>query len=239
VLAAATALFAPPALASPYETPDLDAASTWEVKVLGEWETSRDERTVAGPILDLTAPIRPGLEASVTFGRAWIRPAGGPALSGVTDTEVAVKWELARPAEDGPGVYVTTEPAIFIPTGSRGLSNDEWRIEIPLIVGREFGPWRLRGMVGYGSNLQGPADAELMLAGVAAFQVNDRFELGVEVASDAPARLVGDYETMVDIGFKWEVVEDIEVQGRLGRTVHQAPGEAPATSMALFVEKAF
>lgn len=235
----AAALLASPALASPYATPDVDAASTWEVKVLGEWETSSDERVVEGPILDLTAPIRPGLEASVTFGRAWARPAGGPSISGVTDTEVAVKWELARPDEDGRGFYLTTEPAVFIPTGSAGLTNGEWRVEVPLIVGRDFGPWHLRGMVGYGSNLQGPADAEITLAGLAAFEVNDHFEMGVEVASDAPARLVGDYETLVDIGFKWEVVQDLEVQGRLGRTVHQAPGEAPATSLALFVEKAF
>ncbi len=233
------AAFAGAAKASPYEIPDLDAASGWEVKIQAESKQSRDERSVEGPILDLTAPIRPGLETSLTFGRAWARTPGGPTYTGVTDTEVAVKWELARQGEHGSGVYVTTEPSVFVPTGSKGLTEDHWRIEVPLIVGRTFGPWAVRGMVAYGRNLDGPADGEVSVAGLVTYDLSEHFQLGAELATEAPSDLIGDYGATANFGFSWEALEGLEVQGRIGRTVREAPGSAPATTIALYVEKAF
>lgn len=56
-----------PVLGAPFRTPDLDAASTWEIKPSYQWASNGfDSET--GFEMDITVPIRPGLETSVTFG---------------------------------------------------------------------------------------------------------------------------------------------------------------------------
>jgi hypothetical protein len=227
------------AQASPFKTPSLDSAETWELKVIVNAEDSASERTIEGPLLDITAPIRPGLETSVTFGRGYTQADGEGSHSGMVDTEWAVKWEIIPASKAGEQVTVTTEPALIIPTGAEGLSDDAWRVEVPIIIGRDVGPWQFRALAGYGQALNGEPDGEFPFALLATRKVRDNLRLGVELAGDAPAGAIDHYKAMIDVGFKWEFAEGLELQGRLGRSIRTPAGGEPATNLAFYLEKAF
>jgi hypothetical protein len=223
--------------ASPFKITGMDAASEFEVKIEGEATVSESETEIEAPVLDVTFPIRPGLETSVTFGRGSLKEGADPAREGWLDTEWAVKWEVVPFREDGAGVAVTTEPALIAPTGSGGLGDRRWQVEIPVVVGKDIGPIGLRGLVGYAHAFGGGDETQFGV--LATYRLGDKVKVGVELAGAMPGLNTREYETLVDVGATWEFTPGIELQGRIGRTVHEAPGEEPATNFALFIEKAF
>jgi hypothetical protein len=222
------------AQASPYRITGLDAADHWEIKTIAKNTDEGDERLLEAPLIDLTAPLAPGLETSVTFGRGRLHAEGEAVRSGAVDTEVAVKWEVVPIGADGT-IGVTIEPALIAPTGSAGLSDDVWSAEVPLVIGWNHGAVRLRGLVGYGRSLENDED-EISLGGLVECKVLPQLSLGVEVVntmpSDDPDRK---WKSMVDIGFKYELSPTIELQGRLGRSARTA-GDPHVTQGAIYLE---
>lgn len=225
------------ALASPYKIPGMDAASSFEVKLQGEVTASDLETEIEAPVLDITFPLRPGLETSVTFGRGALKELDDPAREGWLDTEVAVKWEVIPLTEGGPGLGVTAEPALIAPTASKGFGDGRWQVEVPLIVGKDIGRVGLRGLVGY-AHAFGGGD-ETQFGAMATCRISDKVEVGVELAGDMPSLDTREYQSLADVGVIWEFAPGIELQGRIGRTLHHAPGEPSATNFALFIEKSF
>ncbi len=65
-------------LASPYHTTGLDAADSFEFKIASEYESAGDDREIEGPALNVTIPVKPGIETSVTFGTGRAKEAGIP-----------------------------------------------------------------------------------------------------------------------------------------------------------------
>jgi hypothetical protein len=231
-------LAAGPAAASPFKITGLDAASNWEIKIIAETEDTASEHEVEAPVLDITAPIRPGLETSVTFGRGWAKSKGGPLRQGFLDTEWAVKWEVVRMQEDASNLAVTTEPALFLPTGSRAVADHRWGVEVPLIFGKDYGPVGLRALVGYAHPFGGGHD-EALMGGLVTYRLTEVFKVGAELSGSMPTVARHDYETAFDVGAIWEFAPGIEIQGRIGRTLRRAPGDEPATNFAIYLEKAF
>lgn len=220
--------------ASPYKITGLDAADAWEVKLISKQAHEGDEHLLETPVLDFTAPLAPGLETSLTFGRGRLHADAEPARWGWLDTELALKWEIVPLREDG-SIAFTTEPAIIAPTGSHGLSDDEWQVEVPLVIGWNRGPLRLRGLVGYGHSLQSEDD-EISWGGLVEYKFTERFSLGAEVVNDMPSNDTGSWKSFGDLGFKFELLHDVELQGRIGRTLHTAGDDPRATEGALYLE---
>jgi hypothetical protein len=231
-------LAAGPATASPFKITGLDAASTWEIKLVAETEDTASEHEVEAPVLDVTAPIRPGLETSVTFGRGWAKSRGGPLRQGFLDTEWAVKWEVVRMREDASNLALTTEPALFIPTGSRAVADHRWGVEVPLVLGKDYGPVGLRALAGYAHPFGGGHDEALMGA-LVTYRLTEAFKVGAELSGSMPTVARHDYETAFDVGAIWEFAPGIELQGRIGRSLRCAPGDEPATNFAIYLEKSF
>ena len=231
---AATLAFASATQASPYRITGLDAADHWEIKTIAKDTAEGDERVLEAPLFDITAPLAPGLETSVTFGTGRLHVEGESVRTGVIDTEVAVKWEMAPIGADGT-IGVTIEPALIAPTGSAGLSDDMWSAEVPLVIGWNHGPLRLRGLVGYGHSLESDDD-EISLGGLLEYKVRPELSLGIEAVNTAPSNDIDHrWKTMVDVGFKYELTPAVELQGRLGRSAHTA-GDPQVTEGAIYVE---
>lgn len=205
------------AQASPYRVTGLGAADTWELKLVSKYDHDDTETKVKGAF-DITAPLAPGLETSVTFGRGWLREPGMRTRTGWIDTEIAVKWEILPLGEDG-GFGITTEPALFVPTGTRGIADHEWQVEVPLVVGYKKGPAEVRGLVGYARSLDSGSD-EISYGAVGEYDVNDRLSFGAELSGGtSPDRFMREYEVEADIGFKFALAEAIELQGRIGQSL--------------------
>jgi len=224
-----------PVLGAPFRTPDLDAARTWEIKPSYRWASDGFNRET-GYEMDITAPIRPGLETSITFGSGTFKAQGEKAVSGAVDSEWAVKWEI-RPAGEGDGFGITTEPTLIIPTGSAGFTDDQWALEVPVIFGWNRGRYSYQAMVSYGQGFDDAA-GEIGANGLIMWKATDTLKLGVELATAAPSDHPGAYESELNLGFKWEFVEGLELKARIGQSLHREEG-GHETSGAFYLEKAF
>ena len=224
-----------PVLAAPFHTPDLDAASTWEIKPSYQWASDGFDNET-GYEMDITAPIRPGLETSITFGRGTFKAYGEKAISGALDSEWAVKWEIL-PAGDGDGFGISTEPALIIPTGSAGFTDDQWALEVPLVFGWNRGRYSYLAMISYGQSFE-DGDGEIGANGVIMWEATDTLKLGVELVTAAPSDRPDAYESELNLGFKWEFVEGLELKARIGQSLHREEG-GHETSGAIYLEKAF
>ena len=215
--------------ASPYQMPDMQAASTYEVKLQAQYTKARDGRTVEGPALDITAPLRPGLETSVTFGRGRV---SGEAW-GNLDTELAIKWEAIPIGEDDGHVGITIEPSIILPTGNWRLGAGEHQLAVPIVAGANGGKVGLRGMVGWQHGFRSDHNAAL-LGALTTYEVTARLSVGLEYSGESSMTRPHRYGSFADAGFTYAVTPKVELQGRIGHTLHSA-GNAGATQMAVFL----
>ena len=217
--------------ASPFQMPDMHAATSYEIKLQTQYTQARDGKTVEAA-LDITAPLRPGLETSVTFGRGRV---SGEAW-GNLDTELAVKWEAIPIGEEDGHVGITIEPAVVLPTGDRGLGAGEHLLAVPVVAGANFGKFGLRGLLGYQHAFKSDRNAA-QFGALITYEVSDRFSVGLEYAGESSMTRPHRYESSVDAGFKFALTPKIELQGRVGHALH-ASGNAGATQTAVFLELA-
>jgi hypothetical protein len=223
-----------PAFASPFHIPDPDAADVWELKVSAEFETFSDEQVRESPVFDITAPVRPGLETSVTFGWAEVDE-DGAVTDGFLDFEWAAKAELARQSR-GAWASIAIEPALFAPTGTNGLSAHAWAAEFPIIVSHEFGAVELRGLASYAHLFADDEEDELELGVLASLTLTDTFSVGVEAGRNSAIEAFDEAETSYGVGAKWEFAPDYELQARIGAV--REDGET-GSEAAIFLERAF
>lgn len=219
--------------ASPFRVPDTAAADAWEVKLAGVYESGDGADARALPLFDVTAPMIPGVETSVTFG--WGRaetPAG--VREGFLDLVWAAKIELAR-QDDGAWGSLAIEPALTAPIGSRGLSQDTWSVALPLTVSRSIGPLELRAAAAVTYALDDSDSAEWGL--LATRSLGDDITLGAEIgATLAFSRGQAD-ERFLGLGAIWALAPGFELQVRIGaKKIDNTP---PAKNVALFLQRTF
>ena len=217
--------------ASPFQMPDMHAATSYEIKLQTQYTQARDGKTVEAA-LDITAPLRPGLETSLTFGRGRV---SGEAW-GNLDTELAVKWEAIPIGEEDGHVGITIEPAVVLPTGDRGLGAGEHLLAVPVVAGANFGKFGLRGLLGYQHAFKSDRNAA-QFGALITYEVSDRFSVGLEYAGESSMTRPHRYESSVDAGFKFALTPKVELQGRVGHALHGS-GNAGATQTAVFLELA-
>ncbi len=224
-----------PVLAAPFRTPDLDAARAWEIKPSYQWASNGFEHET-GYEMDITAPIRPGLETSITFGSGTFKTSGAKAISGAVDSQWAIKWEI-RPSGEGDGFGISTEPVLIIPTGSASFSDEQWALEVPLVFGWNRGRYSYLAMISYGQGFE-DGGGEIGANGVVMWAATDTLKLGVELATAAPSDRPGAYDSELNLGFKWEFVEGVGLKARIGRSLRREEG-GHETGGAIYLEKAF
>ena len=229
-VAGVCSMLAGAACASPFQMPDMHAATSYEIKIQAQYTHTRDGKSIEGPALDITAPLRPGLETSLTFGRGRV---SGQSW-GNLDTELAVKWEVIPIGEQDGRLGLTIEPTLVLPTGNRGLGAGERQLVVPVVAGANWGKFGLRGLVGYQHGFRS-GDNTAQFGALATYELSDRLSVGLEYAGQASMRQPHDYESSADAGFKYALTPKIELQGRIGHTLH-TPGNAGATQTAVFLE---
>ena len=218
-----------PAGASPSKIPGISAATGYEIKLQAQYTKSLEGKRLEGPALDITAPLRPGLEGSVTVGLG--RVSGKP--WGVLDTELGFKWELLTIGEEDGHIGITTAPSITLPTGSRGLGADDYQLGVPVIVGANWGRLGLRGLVGVRRELRANANT-LQFGALAKVEVTKRLSVGVEIADESTLRF-RDHKASAGLGFTYGLMRAVELQARVGHTL-PGSGRSGASEVAVFFE---
>ena len=232
----AAALLPRPAMASTFTVPDMEAADAFAIKVIAEYSDSAEGHEWAVPSFDITVPIVPRLEAAVAFGRGHVHRSGTTAFNGWSDVEIAAKWELKPIAEEG-GFGITVEPVLLIPLGEREVSEDDWRLELPVVFGWRTGPLTLHGMTGYSASFSDRGDA-IPFGALATYDIGERLTVGVELVGSAPVSDLDGYEAEIGAGAAYAIADGWTVDGRVSRTV-RIEGEAKSTNFLFGIEKEF
>ncbi len=126
---------------------------------------------------------------------------------------------------------------MFIPTGTDGIGDKEWKLEVPVIVGWERGRTSIRAFAAYGISFES-SNNNLGFGTVAEYDVTDRLALGAEISGDIPMAHDAGYELSGDLGFTYDLGQDFALQARFSHTLH-TPGGVARKGLAVFIEKAF
>lgn len=225
-----------PMLAAPFAVPDMEAADAFAVKIIAEHSRSPDGHEWAVPSIDITAPVAPGLEAAVAFGRGHVHRSGTTAFNGWSDLELVAKWELKPIPEEG-GFGITVQPLLLAPVGEREVSEDDWRVELPIVFGWRTGALTLHAMSGYSASLSNKGD-DIPFGALATYDVGDTLTLGIELVGSAPVSDLDSYEAEIGAAAAYAFADGWALEARVGRTV-RIEDETKATNFLFAIEKEF
>lgn len=213
---------APPAAASPYTVSSPTTSKGTKVKLTFEDKDNGVKETTTMPKFAFETPlIDRVLEFKVATSYRRVDLAGSGTEDGLGDSEVKLKWAVAsgKAGTWRPGFAL--EPKFVLPTGSesKGLGGGATSFELPLIFGWKFDRMELGTELGYAHTF-GRDDDEAMLGVLGQYTLTRAVKLGAELVAEAPTDDFGDYVMSANLGIKWKLPFDIEMQGLIGRTVH-------------------
>jgi hypothetical protein len=219
--------------APPYVTTDTDIADKLELATFVR-VAAHDSAHFSTLGFDLALPLAPAWELTLVPRFAEARH-GEQRASGFGDTEMAVKYLALSETERRPAVAF--EPNVTFPTGGRRLGESRVAIELPVLVSKGFGPWRVSGQVGFERvGFKTPEDhapVSLLIERT----MTEHLTLGAELANDLPMRRPSQGETEVNFGAAWTFHDGLKLQSAFGRRL--ASEDTPAdlhSTIALAVE---
>lgn len=220
IAAAALCCWPLASFASPFEVPDVDPEEYLELKTTFERESSGDEREWDTPQFELTFPLAEDLELSLETGYAIIEE-DGESHSGLSDSEVSAKWRFHVRGS----TTLTLQPAFTFDTGHADDEGDAF--SLGLLAAHSFGALELSGRIGV-------EEDETFGSILFLYTVSEDLRLGAELAADHDEGL----HLRGNLGLKWELSENIEIQALIGRTMENEQGP-PATRAKLVIEYEF
>ena len=185
-----------------------------------------------------------GLNLSIPFGPRWaleVAPrsaevgGGGRRAMGPSATEIAVKYLVLAETDAWPAIGL--EPNLTIPTGGR-RGDGQLAIQIPVLISKTLGPWRLSGQFGYEREGRKPGDDHAPVSLLVERSVTERLSLGVEFAHDQPMRRHERGSTEVNVGGGWMMSDGLVLQAAVGRRL-ATPGESADFHSCLTLAVAF
>jgi hypothetical protein len=128
-------------------------------------------------------------------------------------------------------------PTLLVPLGDRDVTENDWRVELPVVFGWRQGPLTFHAMTGYSASLSNRGDA-ILFGTLLTYDADERLTIGAEILGSGPIRDLDNYEAEIGAGVQYEVAEGWTLQGRVGRVV-RLEGEANTINLMLAIERAF
>jgi hypothetical protein len=159
----------------------------WEINVAGLWERSSGENLGELPALDINYGA--GDHVQLKLEGAWLlrQQSDSGTKSGLGNAAAGVKWRFLD--EESNGVSMSIYPQIEWNMASssvrRGLVERGTHLIFPAQIARAIGPLEFAAEAGYVVGIN--AADEWILGIVAAWPVNDKFEILAELHSDLRA----------------------------------------------------
>ncbi len=205
----------------PFRTDDPEPVEHkhWEFYTATQYENDRGDLFGTAPHVEVNYGIVPDVQLHLIIPNAYSRPKGGPALFGIGDIELGVKYRFVQ--ERGYVPMVGTFPLLEVPTGSRtrGLGTGQPQLFLPLWLQKSRGPWTTYGGGGYWIN-PGTGNRNYWYAGwVLQYAVAEWLTVGAELFHLTPATTEGQSETGYNLGAIIHFSERHHVIGSAGTDV--------------------
>ncbi|HUZ13843.1 MAG TPA: hypothetical protein VMU93_13470 [Caulobacteraceae bacterium] len=238
-LSAATLLLALPAQAGPpfiTDDPEPVDLGHWEVYTFSAGAIGQGDASGVGPSVEVNYGAAPNLQLHFIGNIAYDDPAGQPAVVGLGDTELGVKYRFINSGKDDWWPQVGVFPLVEIPTGDarRNLGAGYTQVFLPVWMQKDFGKWTTYGGGGYWIN-PGPGNRNYWFAGwLLQRQVTDKLALGAEVFHQTSSMVGRGDTTGFNLGGVYDFTEHYHLlfsagQGGLLYAVDAAAVTKPVT----------
>lgn len=167
----------------PFRTddPDVGVYRQFELNLFFQQTLVADGRDGVGPSAELNYGALENLQLHLMTPIAFTIPSGEAVIRGFGDTELGVKFRLAKETDDTPAVALSA--LVDIPTGDskKGLGNGGSQVFLPLWLSKRWGRFQTYGGGGYWIN-NGPDWKNYWFFGwQAQYDFSDHWTLGGEV----------------------------------------------------------
>jgi hypothetical protein len=206
----------------------------WEINTAWTDQRSPGSTLVGLPLLDANYGVGPTLQLNYQASWNTLRNAGAPSESGMSDSQLAVKWRFYDAGEEG--LQVSMYPRVsFLNPGSdsdrRGAADADSALLIPFEVRRDFGAVSVN--VDFGHTFSDDRSLRGWMGGVClGHNLSKGWELDVELHGNASDGLNRD-ELTVNLGTRIDFSPNATLLLAIGRDTQNSLG--PEVSLLTYV----
>jgi len=136
---------------APFKTDDPEVVEYkhWEFYLASQYSHDTFATSMTLPHVEIDYGLAPDLQIHLLAPFLRVKPEGKSYHYGYGDTELGIKYHLAKETKYTPAAGVS--PLVEIPTGdeSRGMGTGHFQFFLPLFLQKTFGPWTTYGGGGY------------------------------------------------------------------------------------------
>jgi hypothetical protein len=197
----------------------------WEINVAWTEQEMRGSTLVGLPLLDANYGV--GDRLQLNYQASWnvLRTSGAESTSGMSDSQLAVKWRFYDAGEDG--LKISMFPRFsFLDPGSdsdrRGTAESSPAFLLPFEVLKDFGSFSVNADLGH--IFSADADERGWTYGLCVGRnVTKHWELDAEVHFNSSDRLQ-ENETIVNVGTRYDLSENVTVLLAIGKDTNNSLG---------------
>jgi outer membrane putative beta-barrel porin/alpha-amylase len=198
----------------------------------GKWETNmgftvekRQDTTLYNvPALDLNYGVGERIQLNYSVSWVVLHASGEGSISGLGNSEVAVKWRFLD--EDKNGMAMSVYPRFIfnnpVSSADRGLVDKGTVFRLPFQMEKKIGMLIINPEIGHDFRQEGGDIWQYALA--LKYDEIKGLEVLVEVFGTADNSFKKQ-ENVVNIGVRKDVSEDVSLHASVGRSLHQAPDQ--------------
>jgi hypothetical protein len=196
-------LWALPVLAGPpFRTDDPETVDYkhWEFYAATQYENDGGDVFGTAPHFEINHGVLPNVQLHLIVPHAYNRPKDGPALLGLGNVELGVKYRFIQESDYIPMVGIF--PLLEVPTGSkaRSLGTGRPQFFFPVWLQKSLGPWTSYGGGGYWVN-PGTGNKNYWFAGwLLQRNITKWLTVGAELFHVTPPTTDGQSETGYNLG---------------------------------------
>ncbi|MAG93035.1 MAG: hypothetical protein CMJ48_04730 [Planctomycetaceae bacterium] len=204
------------------DDPETPGRGGWEINISHTLERTRDELFMESPLIDINYGWLENDQWKIEFAAIALDPDDEPNHWGVSDVELGWKYRFLE--EEQHGIAASIYPQPLIPTGNHGLGLSDGRFEtlLPIEVGKHFCDDTIfvYGEVGYNAVFGNSAADEIIYGLAVACEATDELDFMCEVGGVTFPRGDDPDDTFFNVGFKYELNENVAFIGSSGRSFH-------------------
>jgi hypothetical protein len=197
----------------------------WEINTAWTDQRTPGSTLIGLPLLDANYGV--GDRIQLNYQASWniLRDADGPGESGMSDSQIAVKWRFYDAGESG--LQISMYPRIFfLDPGSdsdrRGTADPYTTFLLPFEFRRDFGVLSLNADLGH--MFSAAAQDRGWMGGLCAGrEISKGWELDAEVHAQGSERLERS-ETIANLGTRYDFSEHFTLLLAIGRDAHNSAG---------------
>lgn len=206
--------------ANPYLTDDTDTTDlqSWGYELSGTYVGTHGNPNEKGFATEIKYGLFRDTELSLVLGYEHIsRDEGIPALHGIGDSEVSVKYRFFDGKNGFPSLAIA--PTVGVPTGNNKVSNNRVWFELPLWIEKSWQDWSTSGGVGYVINDADEAKNFIFAGWKMQYDVFDKLNLGVEVFYQGADSVDNRDLTLMNVGAIYKICKNFDLEMSLGHSI--------------------